>query len=354
MSAAKNDWIESEAGRKHFFGSIKDMGISADEAKEALGVSSMKDVPMGVDETLAVLKEWDQATRGNAAESPPEQAAQAPPEVAETATDTAIATTDKPDISLPEWRSREDIDLMGSRIKSLLPGGDKLSTAEARSLAQYSLAMGANPFRGEVYAYSDYQGFHIVEGYKLLVRWAQRQCPYTEDYEPLELTGGDIGFRCRILRDDRAMRLQDFINMGADWKEAYRLVSIYADGVVTKADMTAKSGKAMDPPKGWTWEQVARKRALKNALNLSHGAPSLKEIAQESWMVGDTETAAQDWEVASEHPQKAQEPVAQLSANTRDWDLQFQSLSDEEKQALFEQNKAILRGTEEERDGTLL
>ena len=281
MTEAKNEWIGTEAGRKKFFGELKGMGLSADEARTALGVTSMKEVQTGLHETLGLLEEWNQATREEPAEDVPESQE----EVAETPTGREVVHVEKPDISLPEWQGRQDIDVLGNRIKAMLPGGEKLSTDQARALAQYSLVMGANPFRGEVYAYKDSTGFHIVEGYKLLVRWAMRQSLYSETFEPLEdLEDGDIGFRCRILRDDRMQVVEKFVEMGADFEQAYNKASVFADGVVSKSDMTTKSGRPMDPPKGWTWRQVARKRALKNALNLSHGAPSLKEIAEETWM----------------------------------------------------------------------
>jgi hypothetical protein len=334
----RNDWIGTEAGKKRFFGKIKGMGLSKEDAYEALGVESLTEHPDSLKETLDFLENWKSARDEVQAEAPQEA--------------TEVAVIDRPDISLPEWRERQDIDILGARIKAMMPGGNKLTLDQARALAQYSLAMGLNPFRGEVYGYSDSKGvFHIVDGYKSLVRWAMRQCPYTETYEPIpHLDEGAIGFRCRILRDDRIDTIKKFVDLGIDTMEAYRNISVFADGIVAASEMKGYNA----PPKGWTWEQVARKRALKNTLNLSHGAPSLKEIAQESWMVGDVETDADDWEVAAEHPAEVQEDVAKLSAQTREWDLEFQSLSDEERQALFERNRDVLRGTEEERQGELL
>jgi hypothetical protein len=59
---------------------------------------------------------------------------------------------------------------------------------------------------------------------------------------------------------------------------------------------SSKYDKPIDPPVGWTWEQVARKRAL----NLSHGAPSPREIAARSWRIGDTDTIPDDWQIAAD------------------------------------------------------
>jgi len=195
-----------------------------------------------------------------------------------------------------EYGDRQAVATFGQRIKAMLPGGDKMNDAQAMALAQYSMLLDANPFRGEVYGYSDSHGFHLVDGYKMLVRWARKQCPYTETYKPIEgLPAGAIGYRCYILREDARPTLREFVGLGASFDRAYELATVSAVGVVTKSDMTTNKGYPQDPPKGWTWDDVAKKRALKNALNLSHGAPSPREIAAQSWEVNGIETTPADW-----------------------------------------------------------
>jgi hypothetical protein len=81
----------------------------------------------------------------------------------------------------------------------------------------------------------------------------------------------------------------------APWDGVFEIASQEAVGVVTQKDRTTSAGRPMDPPAGWNWQEVARKRALENALNRAYGAPSPKEIARECWMVGDIETTAEDW-----------------------------------------------------------
>lgn len=218
-----------------------------------------------------------------------------------------------------EYGGRQAVVTLGKRIKTMLPGGDNLSDAQAMAVAQYSMLLDANPFRGEVYGYTDRHGFHLVDGYKMLVRWARKTCPYTESYTAIEdLPDGAIGYRCHILRDDARTTLQDFVKLGATFPQAYELTAVSAVGVVTKADMTTRDGRPMDPPSGWTWDQVARKRALKNALNLSHGAPSPREIASQSWTVGDIETRPEDWaDVTPDMPPYEREAIAEGSARIR-------------------------------------
>lgn len=204
--------------------------------------------------------------------------------------------TVRPDAPI-EWGNRSEIAALGDRLKTMFPG--KLSNAEALLLAQYSAAMDANPFRGEVYAYPHRGKIVLVEGYKLLVRWARRQCNFYERYERITndtdtLPEDAIAFRCRILREDALPALTELTNAGVP--NAYEIVSTEAVGVVTKADRTTKQDKPQSPPTGWTWEEVARKRALKNALNRAYGSPSPREIAEETWRGQDTWTIPDDWE----------------------------------------------------------
>jgi hypothetical protein len=159
------------------------------------------------------------------------------------------------------------------------------------SLGQYALVMDANPYRGEVYPMVSNGKFQLVEGYKLLVRWAKRQCPYTEKYEPIhDIPDGAIGYRCYILRDDARPVLMELVRAGAPWKEAFDIAATSAVGVVDPGEKTRQ------PPKGWTWDQVARKRALKNTINQAYGMPSPREIAQETWQINGVDTVAADWQ----------------------------------------------------------
>ena len=244
-------------------------------------------------------------------------------------TDKALIPTDQ-DHSPAEYRDRQEVAVIGKRLKAMMPGGDKLSDSQAMALAQYAMLLDANPFRGEVYGYTDRHGFHLVDGYKMLVRWARKQCPYTESYKEIpDLPKEAIGFRCYILRQDARPALQEFVQMGATFEQAYELATVSAVGIVTKSDMTTRDNRPMDPPAGWTWEQVAKKRALKNALNLSHGAPSPREIAAQSWEINGQQTTASDWEdVTPDMPQYEREAIAEKTARMREAHEHAQELMD--------------------------
>jgi len=173
------------------------------------------------------------------------------------------------------------------RIKKTIPGTKDLTDWGAVALANYGLATGANLARGELYGYEDSHGLHITEGYKLLVRWAKSKCDYSEWFEPYDTDKG-IGFTCYILRKDKLDLLELLLKRGMD--NAMDIVTTSATGIVRTQEM----GKPA--PNGWDWEQVAKKRALKNALNIAYGMPSPEELAAETWQVDEVATIDQDWE----------------------------------------------------------
>ena len=244
---------------------------------------------------------------------------------------TQVAVQPKADAPA-EWGNREDITALANRLKTMLPGG--LGAQEALLLAQYSAAMDANPFRGEIYAYKSRGKLVLTEGYKLLVRWARNQCQFYERYERITndtdtIPEGATAFRCRILRQDAVADLAALTQAGVP--NAYEICSTEAVGVVTKEDTWSKrQNKPIDPPKGWTWEDVARKRALKNALNRAYGAPSPREIAAETWRVEDTLTIPEDWQDTADMTIAEAEANAKYNANAR---RRAQNAKDEPKRS---------------------
>jgi hypothetical protein len=244
----------------------------------------------------------------------------------ETTTQTAVIPAQPVDMAA--WGTSQEIQAHGKRIKALLPAAAELSDTGAAALAQAAILADANPYRGEIYAFPTKGKTALVDGYKLLVRWAQRQCPYVEKYtelRPDEMPEGAIGYRCAILRTDLIPTLHELVKAGASFAEAYEIAATSAVGIVEPADKLTRDGKPKPPPVGWTWEQVARKRALKNALNLSHGAPSPAEIRRERQRLGadPNEPTAADWRAAQRdlqgqrYNQQDLERLARLHASTR-------------------------------------
>jgi hypothetical protein len=241
------------------------------------------------------------------------------------------------DVNLAEYGTREEVAALGRRLKVMVPGD--LTETEAMALAQYSRLMDANPFRGEIYAFNSRGKLQLVEGYKLLIRWARRQCNYSEKYERLpddEVPGGAVGYRCYILRDDAKQTLADFVKAGATFQDAYEIAAASAVGVALKND---------NVPTGWTLDEVARKRALKNAINRAYGSPSPREIAQETWKVGEIETLPEDWaDVEFEPGSYEREQEAASNAVARESASKVEGMTDEERQEMLERNRVILHG----------
>lgn len=252
------------------------------------------------------------------------------------------------------WGSHDDVQTMAHRLQATHPTCRNLPFDDCMAVAQRMIAVGANIYRDELQVWKDSEGkLHIGEGYKLLVRWAKRICQYSEKWEPLPasaLRKGDIGLRCFVLRHDARLLMETLLNAEMPYQEVLDLVWTYADGIVRREETVDDNGHTIDPATGWSWEQTARKRALCNTLKLSHGSPSMAEIAAESWMVGNMQTTVDDWQYAwdtypnPDGPPGDRELTAQLSART------MQSLSDNDGLApeeALENGRHLLRGDDE-------
>ena len=248
------------------------------------------------------------------------------------------------------WGDRDVLREYATRLKRFMPGGDKLTWDEAFLLAQYGMITGANVFRGEIYAYTYRGQVILVEGYKLLVRWAKRKSDYLERFEPLPVPDGWLGQRAYILPLPRHTFLTTLLQSGVDYLEAFRLVATFGDGTVRPDEMVStKHGqqKAITPPVGWTWDQRCRTRALKQALRFAYGAPTVAEIARETWMVGGTTTGPQDWETALSIPglhAPERERVAVLSHDTAKQLAELEQLTTTELAERLQDNRTLLRG----------
>ncbi|KKL10004.1 hypothetical protein LCGC14_2560160, partial [marine sediment metagenome] len=236
--------------------------------------------------------------------------------------------------------SNEELVKMGHSINTLMPGGESLSKNQAISVANYSLLVGANPFRGEIYGYKNKKGELVLgDGYKLLNRWAKKISDYDDKYSERlppgveRLEEGDIGYRITITRHDKRGGIKEYTKLGASFKEALDIVSTSAIGIVLKKEMwSTKWNKPIDAPTGWTWDAVARKRALKNGLNLAYAMPGLAELAKETWVVEGVKTNPDDWAIEGTYNTPAEaERHAQLSSEQRERKEEVGQMTDEER-----------------------
>ena len=255
------------------------------------------------------------------------------------------AVTVRPQDAPVEWGKRGEIGALADRFAVMLPGAKEMTREEVLTAAQYARVMDLNPFRGEVYFYKDRGKLCVVDGYKALARWAKNEMPYTDRYDPLPPDDGElVKMRCWILREDRKEFLREYKEMGATFQEAFEIAATYADGVVMVSETKTRRGDDRTPPTGWTWEQVARKRAFKNAINLSHGAPSPRDIAKQSWEVNGVTTAPADWDGAEVLSQEEVEALAELRARTRETLADFRELPPDERKAKAADNSRALYG----------
>lgn len=265
----------------------------------------------------------------------------------------ALTVVNRPEIDAPAvWGERDAVVSLALRFKTMLPSGGDLNLAQTMAAAQHCLLTGLNPFRGEVYYYPGKAGaLAIVDGYKALTRWASEECPFDEIDTDLEPGPGELHrVEVVIFRHDRREALDWYLEKGASFDRAWKLVTKSAVGIVTDKEVKQTG----DPPKGWTWRQVAYKRALKNALNLSHNMPSIEELArarletgQRGLLAEGEETRADDWEASAAIVQGGQavhEAHAAMKARDRKARHEWESLDREAQQAKAADNSRILYG----------
>jgi hypothetical protein len=230
--------------------------------------------------------------------------------------------------SLDEWGDREEIGSIAKRLKAMLPNGENLTDQQAYAAAQYAKLSGLDPFASGFFAMP---GGGITQHYAILVNWAQQKSPYSDRYLPLsdderEVEGIEesaIAWKCYVLKNSDAPTLAVYMQAGMPFTDALDFCAAKGIGFVTDKDRTNKYGKPIDPPKNWTWQKVAQKRALRSALALSHGRPSvdeLRRIAQQVTPEGRlerletqyTEIARQSEELTPEEHKRRRDENARL------------------------------------------
>lgn len=217
----------------------------------------------------------------------------------------------EPTAAMKLWGTDHELALMTERFRSLVPGMDDLNDEQCTAVAQYAGSMGLNPFAGEIYAWVDKDGkFHMQEGYRAWTRWANEKEPYTATFRDLEAGKGNLGQKCYVMkRSDRDSYIR-MVEGGTPWEIAFDLCTTEAVGVVYKEETSRR------PPHGWTWNQVARKRALKSCLKISHGQPSVHEMRRHALMVEGVSTQTDDWTLL-EGTYNERAATAKYNANAR-------------------------------------
>lgn len=232
-------------------------------------------------------------------------------------------------------------------VKHVVPGCEDLSQTQALAFRAHCMKTGANPWRGEAYPMVNKKGeFFIIDGYKWLTMWAQHKDPFTDDYTPLTRdempSTGFLGYRCYILkRRDQEFYLQ-LIQAGMETKQARETATISATGVLHRKETSGRR-----PPHGWTWDDVARKRVLKNALNKSHGAPTLEELQQLAAESGQPTFDELLLQAPTDIPAQARERYVDLVQTTQAGAEVWEAMDDDERRDRFRTNVDTLRGPDQ-------
>jgi hypothetical protein len=167
----------------------------------------------------------------------------------------------------------------------------------------------------------------------------------------------DLVARAWVIKDSKQDLLERRIGIFGK-ERALQMTSETALGVVGRDEWLWKKGyserkdralKDREPKtcnvKGWTWQEVAKKRALRNAIRKSHGQPTATEIREQAWIINGVETIPSDWLAARANaPAFERAAEAQLTAEARTLKAKWDAMTDEERRAEFERDRELLRG----------
>lgn len=216
--------------------------------------------------------------------------------------DKAIVTTGETLINLAERKTKEEY-LKAVRV-AYTAGREQLTEVQqnAVALVAWSMGLDPSPAMGHIYAWNDWQGFHVYIGYQAWIYKARalgRQFVYTtrvmtpDEQIAHGLKNGDIGAICELFDVDSAKMWQ---SMGLTPRP------IVGIGVWQKA-ITTKSGttKQDNVPNGRTPLWVAEKRATTDALKhmgLGFGQMTIQSVEGMQWDNSQGQYIASEGELA--------------------------------------------------------
>lgn len=232
------------------------------------------------------------------------------------------------------WGDRGDVRELDTRLATMLPGADKLSTNQRLALAQGSLAHGLDPFNGEIWMIP---GRGLMIGVKGLRKKAREQVQGNFWVEFVEITDADYRKRQRIpdgalayearLFDSENLRTyaatcEQLLKAGIPWEAVNKMVGAkpYTVGIGVLA---AGEQTKMQPA------QCAMKRAEADALKRRFDVPFGLAVEADS-----DPAEAGEW---IENEPAQQQPAAKTAAERTP-----------EEQAHHEAGLAAMYGTDEQ------
>ena len=142
-----------------------------------------------------------------------------------------ITSRAKTSVSLQPWGDRTDVRELATRLKMMLPGGEKLDDKQVTALAQGAVAHGLDPLNGEVWMIP---GRGLMIGVKGLRKKAREQVHGNFWINFIEITDPDARRRMRI--PENAL--------------VYEARLFDSENITAYCDMVSKMTKAGAP---WEW-----------------------------------------------------------------------------------------------------
>jgi hypothetical protein len=269
----------------------------------------------------------------------------------------------------------EKVKAMAERVRTLVQDGQKLSGAQALTIAQLSILTRTLPGR-DVHYFLDKSGnLKMSDDYKFLRAWAVRReqfvtgdqaATFEDTYAELDdtqkmsegIAPNDFAVFCTLTtkreRDNFRREVKGWIDLGFTPDEAVKTarsilgtIGTRAVGVVNANDgLTNSNGETNRVPKGWSLMQKARKLAFKNAVHAKWGQPSVDDLQQmvKSMARGDVIDA--DWEaVPADVTAEEQSRYAEGNAIARRVKAESESLTTDQRQERKAANAELMRGS---------
>lgn len=272
---------------------------------------------------------------------------------------------------------RSQVAALAVRIRSTVPDSGKMSDEQILTIAHESLLYRTMPAvdmhywvdkQGRLQKSPDYKYLKNMANYREQLLSGDDTATIEDKYTVLndrQKTDHGVPDHCIavecVITTERERKsffeeVERWVGLGAEFKDAVVLTKEtygeIGDRAVGVVDPTEKDrwGKPVTPPGGWSFQQWAKKLALKNAINLKYGQPTPDEKAAMAYRMA-KRAMPQDWEnVLPDQPAEVQAYLADLEATARESVEQSEASTPEERNERRRTNNELLYGPTDEDD----
>lgn len=265
--------------------------------------------------------------------------------------------------------NREQMEATIDRMRVVVPDGKNMNTAQLAVIAQESILYRTMPGK-DIHYWLDKGELKSSVDYKRLVAWATArerhltsnpQAAIDPQFIPLSpadkkregLIEEDVATYCHLTtgRDQDLQReeVAKWIKVGLTVAQALEITQKTFGEIGIRAIGVVFDGQRNIIPQGWSKMQKARKLALKNAINMKYGSPSVDEMASMTKSLARIDTIDEDWErVPLDEPSEVQAIYAEMNAIDREARSTAASMTIDEHNARLASNP--LRPPEDQDD----